>query len=105
MRPYVVALSIQLSRVVNGEEDLEEDAAWDDLGVKFYLDNLSMAGVLSTNLLVGWVFHMTTRKSRDYFAYSAKAQNGSFDAPKATATKDDFLDHRQGEGTNLFQVF
>ena len=105
MRPYVVALSVQLGRVVHGEEYLEEDAAWNDLGVECDLDNLSMAGALSTNLLVGWVFHMTTGKSRDYFAYSVKAQNGSFDAPKATATKDDFLDHRQGEGTNLFQVF
>jgi hypothetical protein len=90
---------------VNGEEYLEEDATWDDLGVECYLDNLSMAGALSTNLLVGWVFHVATGKSRDYFTYSAKAQNSSFDAPKATATKDDFLDHRQGEGTNLFQVF
>jgi len=105
MRPYVVALSIQLGRVVHGEEYLKEDAAWDDLGVECYLDNLSMASALSTNLLVSWVFHMTTGISRDYFAYSAKTQNGSFDAPKATPTKDDFLDHCQGEGTNLFQVF
>lgn len=105
MRPNVVALSVQLSRVVNGEEYFEEDAAWDDLGVECYLDNLSMACALSTNLLVGWVFHMTTGISRDYFAYSAKAQNGSFDTPKATATKDNFLDHCRGEGTNLFQVF
>ena len=105
MWPYVVALSIQLGRVVHGEEYLEKDAAWDDLGVECYLDNLSMACALPTNLLIGWVFHRTTGISRDYFAYSAKAQNGSFDTPKATPTKDNFLDHCRGEGTNLFQVF
>ena len=66
MRPYVVALSVQLGWVVHGEEYLEEDAAWNDLGVECDLDNLSMAGALSTNLLVGWVFHMTTGKSVSY---------------------------------------
>jgi hypothetical protein len=62
-----------------------------------------MAGALSTNLLVGWVFHMTTRKSRDYFAYSAKAQNGSFNTPKATTSEDNLLNHDEGEWTRGFQ--
>ena len=44
LRTYVIALSVELCGVVGGEEDLEEDAAWDGLGVVGDAHDFGVAG-------------------------------------------------------------
>ena len=58
LRPYVVTLTIQLRRIVTGEEDLEQGRCVYGIGIEEYSDYLSMSGALTAYLLVCRVLDM-----------------------------------------------
>ena len=58
LRTDVVALPIQLSRVMAGKEYLEQSGSPDDFGIEGHSNYLSVAGALATDLLISWIIDM-----------------------------------------------
>ena len=55
LRPDVIALTVELGRVVNGEEDLKQGFVGDDAGVKLHFDHFGMTSCSAAHRLVGWM--------------------------------------------------
>ena len=58
LRTDVVALPIQLSRVMAGEKYLEQSGSLDDFGIEGHTNYLSVAGALATDLLISRIIDM-----------------------------------------------
>jgi len=84
----VVALAVELGRVMDGEEDLEQGFVRDDGGVKLHLDHFGMSGCSAADRLIGRMGVVATRISGKGRLNAVNLFVGAFDAPKASSTND-----------------
>ncbi len=75
----IVALPVELGRIVGAEEDVEDLGIGNRRGIEFHLDRFGMAGAARTDLLVGRVLDIA-------------ADIAAFDLLDA----DDIVEHRLG---------
>ena len=58
---YIVALTIQCGRIMDCEEYIQDLSIEDYLGIKSYLNCLSMSGCLGADLLIRGMSNMAAR--------------------------------------------
>ena len=85
LRAGVVSLTVQGRRVVQREEDFEQFAVTDFVGVKMELYNFGVAGLAGADLLVGGVFNCAAHIAGDGGFNAFKAVIGRFQAPETAA--------------------
>ncbi len=88
MRPNVVALAVELGRVVDREEDLKEGFVGNDGRVKLDFHHFSVAGGAAADGVVGGVGVMTAGVGRKRRLNTMDLFVGTFDAPEASAAND-----------------
>ena len=88
LRPDVVALAVELGRVVDREEDLEEGLVGNDGRVELDLHHFSVAGSAAADGVVGRVRVMPASVSGKLRLNAVNLFVGAFNAPEASATHD-----------------
>ena len=83
MRPDIVALAVQLGRVVRPHEHVEDFAIGDRRGVEGHPDRLGMAGGAAADLLVGRVRHRAADIAALDFAHADHVAEHRLGAPEA----------------------
>ena len=84
----VVALAVELGRVMDGEEDLEQGFVRDDGGVKLHLDHFGVSGCSAADRLIGRMRVWATGIGGKGGLNTVNLFVSAFDAPKAPPTDD-----------------
>ena len=87
LRAGVGALPVQRRRVVRGEEDVEEVAVADDVGVEVDLDDFGVAGAPGADGVVRRVLDVAAHVAGDDAVDAAQRLHDGFDAPEAAAAE------------------
>ena len=90
--PYVVPLAVERRWVVDGEEDGEQVVVGEYRRVESDLDNLCVARVPFTDLLVARIEDLASAVTGDDAGDAAQIRKDGFRAPKASATQGPKLD-------------
>ena len=85
LRADIVALPVELGRVVDGEEDLEEGFVGDDAWVKLNFHHFSVAGGAAADCLVGGVGVVAACVSGERRLDAVNLFVSAFNAPKASS--------------------
>ena len=88
LRPDVVALPVELGRVMDGEEHLEEGFVGNDAWVKLDFHHLSVTGGAAANRLVGRMGVVAASVSGEGRRNTVDLFVRAFNAPKASSTHD-----------------
>ena len=88
--PHVVALAVQLRRVVGREKHAKHGAVVNDVGVVLEFHHFSVAGALAADLLVGGVLNMASCIARPSRKHALQVLHRRFDAPEASSTNHEF---------------
>ena len=86
--PFVCALAIEGSRIMGLPEGVEDLRKGDHLGIKFDLDDLGVAGLAGTNILVSGVLGFAAGVATHDTFDSGKHLKQGFSAPEAAAAQD-----------------
>ena len=88
LRADVIALPIELGRVMDGEEDLKERFVGDDGRVKLDFHHLGVAGGAAADRLVGGMGVVATCVGGERRLNAVDLFVSAFNAPKASSTDD-----------------
>src|SRR5690606_14889881 len=94
LRSDVVALAVQLRRIMGAEKDVEDFRIGNDRGIVGNPDRLCVTGRSAADLLVRWVRHGAADVAAFDLAYANNVAEHRFGAPEASARNDGrFLRH------------
>ena len=88
LRPDVVALAVELGRVVHREEDLKQRFVGNDGRVKLDFHHLGVAGAAAAHRLVGGVGVVAACVGGECGLNAVNLFVGAFNAPEASAADD-----------------
>ena len=91
MRADVIALAVELGRVVGGEEHVEDVVVGDLIGIEGHADRLGMAGVAAADLPVGRVVDVAADIAAFDRAHPDHVLEHRLGAPEAPAREDRLL--------------
>jgi hypothetical protein len=100
---HVIALAVELGRVVNGEKDVEQRGQIDRCGIECHADGFGMAGRARTDLFVRRARHAAADIAAFDSADSDHVLKHRLGAPETAAGKDgfghggSFPDHSQAQ--------
>ncbi len=87
LRAFIRALAVERGGVADGEQDLQQVAVGDDLGVEDDVDGFGVAGVTFLDLLVTGVFPLSTRIARFDAFHAFELFEDGFHAPKTSGSE------------------
>ena len=94
MGANVIALPIELGRIVGREEDIQQIVVGDSVGIEGHADRLGMTCVTAANLLVRRIDDIAADVSAFDGLHSYDVVEYGFGAPEAPACENsDFLSH------------
>ena len=82
MRADIVALAVELSRIVRREEDVEQVVIADDIGFEGHANGFRMAGVPSADLLISGIGDVAARVAAFDLRHAHDVVEHGFGAPK-----------------------
>ncbi|VXC37777.1 hypothetical protein BURKHO8Y_210416 [Burkholderia sp. 8Y] len=94
LRADIVALTVELRRIVRREENLQNLAIADDIGIEHDLDDFGVPGVAVAHLLVGRIHHLAARIAGFDGLHALDRQKHGFSTPETTAAERRGLESR-----------
>src|SRR5690554_5597459 len=88
---YILSLTIQLSRVVDGPENLQQLCITDLVWVIGDLTDFGMSGFSCTNLFIRGMGNRTSHITGYHFFYPFNLKKGGFHAPETTGSESSGL--------------
>jgi len=82
----IVALAVELGRVVHSEEDFQYGFEWNQIGVEYDFNDLCMTGRTGAYRLISWIWVVPTCIGRKGGFYTVQSFERTFSAPKTTSS-------------------